>query len=332
MTAKTGTIMKKSGSLLIGILLPLAGQAQEASSVFNFLKQPASAHATALGGKAISVIEDDASLVFLNPALSSSVSGNTINLNFMTYMQGSKSGSASYIQTAGEVSTWGIMAQFSNYGNITETDEEGRENGTLSSLDMALSGVYSYLFNDYWAGGVTGKFIYSGLAGYQSLGLAVDLGLNYYNEETDFSFSAVASNAGGQIKAYNDQFERIPFDLSVGFTKGMAHAPIRISVTMNDLTRWNYKYYYNPEGKEKFGTMLFNHFSLGVDLLPSSSFYLSAGYNFRRATEMKEAGKSHGAGLSFGGGLLLERFKMGVAYAQYHVSTPTLVFNVSYQL
>lgn len=324
--------MKKTGCLLFGGLLSLAAQAQEASSVFNFLKQPASAHAMALGGPAISPIEDDASLVFLNPALSSAVSGNTINLNFMTFMQGSKNGSAAYIRTAGERNTWGVLAQFSNYGNITETDEEGNESGSLSTLDLALGGVYSYLFNDYWAGGVTGKFIYSSLAGYQSIGLAVDLGLNYYNEDADFSLSAVASNVGGQVKAYNDHFERIPFDLSVGFTKGMNHAPVRVTVTMNDLTRWNYKYYYNPEGKEKFGTMLLNHFSLGVDVVPSSSFYLSAGYNFRRASEMKEAGKSHGAGLSFGGGLNLQRFKLGVAYAQYHVSTPTLVFNVSYQL
>lgn len=324
--------MKKTGCLLVGIFLSLACQAQESSSVFNFLKQPASAHATALGGSVISAIEDDASLVFLNPALSSSVSSNTINLNFMTSMQDSKTGSASYIRAAGDFSTWGVMAQFSNYGNITETDENGNEQGTLSSLDLALSGVYSYLFNDHWAGGVTGKFIYSGLAGYQALGLAVDLGLNYYNEDTDFSLSAVASNLGGQVKAYNDQFERIPFDLSLGFSKGMNHAPVRISLTMNDLTRWNYKYYYNPEGKEKFGTMLLNHFSLGVDLLPSNSFYLSAGYNFRRASEMKEAGKSHAAGLSFGGGLTLSRFKLGVAYAQYHVSTPAFVFNASYQL
>lgn len=324
--------MKKTGCLIIAILCPLISWAQDASTVFNFLKQPASAHTTALGGKAISLIEDDASLIFMNPALSSSVSDNTINLNFMTYMQGSKNGSASYIRTAGERNTWGVMAQFCNYGNIKETNEEGIESGTLSSLDMMLGGVYSYLFNDYWAGGVTGKFIYSGLADYQSLGLAVDLGLNYYNEDADFSFSTVASNVGGQVKTYHDRFERIPFDLSVGFTKGMTHAPVRITVTMNDLTRWNYKYYYNPEGEEKFSTMLLNHFSLGVDILPSKSFYLSAGYNFRRAAEMKEAGKSHGAGLSFGGGLMLQRFKMGVAYAQYHVSTPTLVFNLSYQL
>ena len=60
------------------------------------------------------------------------------------------------------------------------------------------------------------------------------------------------------------------------------------------------------------------------------------GYNFRRADEMKisdsEGESSHGAGLSFGGGIMLERFKLSVAYGKYHVSSTSLNVNVSYQL
>jgi hypothetical protein len=41
---------------------------------------------------------------------------------------------------------------------------------------------------------------------------------------------------------------------------------------------------------------------------------------------------SHGAGLSFGGGLQLERFKLHVAYGKYHVSSTSLLFNLSYIL
>lgn len=324
--------MKKTGCFLIGILLGLSCQAQESFSVFNFLKQPASARATAIGGSAVSVIEDDASLVLLNPALSSSVSSNTINMNFMYLMQGTKTGSAAYIRETGEAGTWGVLAQFTGYGEITATNEEGVTEGNVSALDMALGGTYSYLLNERWSGGVTGKFIYSGLADYQSAGLAVDLGLNYFYEEKDLSISAVASNIGGQVKAYNDVFERLPFNLSVGFTKGMEHAPLRITFTLNDLTRWDNTYFYNPDGKNKFSTILLNHLSMGVEILPKENIYLAAGYSFRRGYEMKEAGKSHGAGLSFGGGLSLSRIKVGIAYAQYHVSTPSLVFNLSYQL
>lgn len=319
--------------LLFAILCTVAGlKAQESASVFNFLQLPMSAHSSALGGKNISLIDDDASLIFDNPALLSSVSHNTFNLNFLTYMQGSKAGSATFARAAGERGTWGTAARFVHYGSMKEVTENDEMLGTFSALDMALSGFYSYNFNAYWAGGASGQFIYSKYGDYSSVALAVDLGLNYFNEDLDLSLSAVAANLGGQLKAFGDTHERLPFDLRLGFTKGMFHAPLSFSVTMIDLTRWSSDYYYNPEKKSGFGRILTNHFVVGVDCTPSRYFYLSAGYNFRRAAELKAAGSSHGAGLSFGGGIHVSRFKLGLAYAKYHVSTPSLVFSAAFHL
>ena len=45
-----------------------------------------------------------------------------------------------------------------------------------------------------------------------------------------------------------------------------------------------------------------------------------------------EGSSAHGAGLSIGGGMQLERLKLHVAYAKYHVSASSLVVNVSYSL
>lgn len=313
-------------------LLTVRLKAQESSSVFNFLRLPTSAHATGLGGMNVSLIEDDATLIFNNPALLTSVSDRTLNLNFMTYMQGSKAGSAAFTRTTGERGAWAATAQFTNYGSMKETTANDEILGDFAALDMALNGLYSYNFNALWAGGVAGKFVYSKYGDYSSIALAVDLGLNYFDEELDLSVSAVAANLGGQVKAFGDTHERLPFDLRLGFTKGMFHAPLSFSVTMVDLTRWSADYFYNPEKKSSFGRILSNHFVVGVDCTPGRLFYLSAGYNFRRASELKAAGSSHGAGLSLGAGLNLTRFKFGVAYAKYHVSTPSLVFNASYHL
>ena len=41
--------------------------AQDTQTAYNFLRIPVSAHAKALGGENITVIEDDASLIFSNP-------------------------------------------------------------------------------------------------------------------------------------------------------------------------------------------------------------------------------------------------------------------------
>lgn len=300
--------------------------------MFNFLKLPVSSHAAALGGSVISLVDDDASLIFNNPALLSSIADKTLNLNFMTYMQGSKTGSAAFTRTAGERGSWATTMQFAGYGSMKETTPDNEVIGDFSALDMAVNGMYSYLFGDRWAGGVTGKMVYSKYGEFTSFAMAVDLGLNYYNEDRDLSFSVVASNLGGQLKTFGDHHEKMPFDLQAGFSIGMAHAPVRLSVTLTDITRWSKDYYYNPTKESSFGKVLFNHFAIGADILPIDRFYVSVGYNFRRANEMKAAGSSHGAGLSFGAGLHLTRFKLGVAYAKYHVSAPSLLFNVSYSL
>ena len=314
------------------MLLCQSARGQESTSVFNFLNLPTSAHTTALGGRNISLIEDDASLIFQNPALLASVSDNSLNLNFMTYMRGSKTGSASFSRIAGERGTWGVGVQFVGYGNMKETLETGEELGDVRALDMAISGMYSYSLSERWVGAATGKIIYSKYADYTSCGLAVDLGLNYYDEDHDFSVSAVAANLGGQVKAFGEDHERLPFNLQLGFTKSLGHAPIRFSVTMVDISRWSSKYYYHVSKKPKGGSILMNHFCVGVDIIPTKQFYVAAGFNFRRAYEMKAAGSSHAAGLSAGAGLNIKKFKLGLAYAKYHVSAPTLSVSLSYSL
>ena len=286
----------------------------------------------ALGGFNVSVPDDDGSLLFQNPALMSNVSDQAINLSFLTYIRGCKAGNASFVKAHRERGSWGAGAKFVGYGTMKETTVEGIEIGDFGALDLLLTGGYSYLLSQHWAGGVTGKFIYSKYAEFTSIGLAADIGLNYFDEEKDFSLSLVAANLGGQVKRFGDYHERLPFDLRVGFTKRLAEAPIRFSVTMVDLTRWSSTYFYNPDREEKFGKILMNHFVVGVDVLPTDILYVSAGFNFRRANEMKAAGSSHGAGLSFGAGVNVKKFKVGVAYAKYHVSAPSLMLTAQYAL
>ena len=100
------------------LLLPLKGVAQESQTAYNFLRLPVSARAAAVGGDGIALIEDDASLIFHNPALLSSVSDKQLALNFMTYMAGSTTASASFNRAVGERATWAVSGQFMNYGTM----------------------------------------------------------------------------------------------------------------------------------------------------------------------------------------------------------------------
>ncbi len=324
--------MKKTGFLL-GLLLAAGSraEAQETSSAYHFLQFPQSSHTTALGGANISAIDDDASAAMGNPALLSSVSDRTLALNFMTYAAGSKLVGATYVKAFGDRHTGAISANYMGYGSMDETDVNGNVIGSFSAKDMNIAVGYSYLLNDRWAGGASFKMIYSKYAEYSSFALAVDVGLNYYDVDNDFSASIALTNLGVQLKAFNDDHESVPYDLQLGFSKRMNHAPIRFSLTLTDLTRWKTSDYYVADGEElKTGKKLLNHVVVGVDVFPINALYLSMGYNFRRAYELKAAGSAHGAGLTAGGGVQLSRFRAGIAWARYHVAASSLHFDVSY--
>lgn len=296
--------------------------AQESETAYNFLRLPVSAHAAALGGDNVSITDDDASMAFHNPALLSGVADKTINLNFMTYMEGAKTASASFTKALRERATWFVGAQYIDYGEMKHTTSSGEILGNISAKDIMLCGALEYNLTNRLSGGITAKFITSDLAGYNSLAVGVDLGLNYYDYDHDLSISAVARNLGGQVKAYEDDFERMPIDVQLGVTKRILDSPIRLSLTMTRLNDWSSRFA--------------NHFVVGADIILSESIYIAGGYNFRRADEMKisdtEGSSSHGAALSFGAGLQLQRFKLQLAYGKYHVSASSININLSYGL
>ena len=132
-------------SLFVSLLLTMQTYAQESQTEYNFLRLPVSAHAAALGGDNITIIEDDPTLVFANPALLSSVSDKTLNLNFMTYMEGATTASASFNRNIKEKASVAVMAQYMDYGKMKETDQNNIQTGEFSAKDIALSGTFSYI-------------------------------------------------------------------------------------------------------------------------------------------------------------------------------------------
>lgn len=314
--------MKKGVLVATCLLMAATVRAQESQEVYSFLRLPVSAHAAALGGDNVSLTDDDPTLIFHNPALISGVTDKSLNLNFMTYMEGAKTASASFVRAVRERATWGVSAQYMDYGSMKETAADNTVTGTFAAKDIALAGSFAYLLGNNFSGGITARFVSSTIGSYSSAAVAVDLGVNYYNEANGWSLSAVAKNLGGQVQAYDEEFERIPLDLQVGVTKRLIGSPLRLSATLSRLNHWD-------QG-------LIKHLAVGADLMLGDQFYVAAGYNFRRSSEMKivddEGESSHGAGVSLGAGVQLQRFKLQVGYAKYHVSANSLLVNATYSL
>ena len=205
---------------------------------------------------------------------------------------------------------------------MKETTYDNQQTGTFSAKDFAVGGTFAYGLTEHINGGITAKMVASYIGQYNSIAAAVDLGLNYYNPDSEWSIAAVARNLGGQLTAYEDDFERMPLDLQFGITKRLIGSPLRFSATLVRLNDWQYGI-----GK---------HLVLGADLMLSNQFYVAAGYNAMRASEMKitagDEESSHGAALSLGAGMTLERLSLHVAYGKYHVSSSSLMINFSYIL
>lgn len=295
--------------------------AQEGKQGYQFLHIPVSAHSAALGGANISIVEDDASMMWTNAAMLTNVSDNSIVLGYNSYIRSSHLMSAGYTKAIGERGTWALGAQMLDYGKMDETDEHGTVHGTFSAKDMNFQTSYSYLLSDYWSGAIVAKVLLSNYADYSSTALGADLALNYFDEGHGFSFSVVGRNLGGEIKSLYDDGSKqtLPFDLAFGLSKDFANAPIRVSLTADDVTHWD-------------DVNFIQHFVLGADVLPSKNTWVAVGYNFRRAHEMKVANKSHWAGFCIGAGLSVKKFKVGVTYGKYHIAASSLLINAGISL
>lgn len=300
--------MKNIASITALLLLSLPLAAQESQTVYNFLRIPVSAHAAALGGENVSLIEDDASLALSNPALLSSVSHQTVSFGYMNYMSGTSMYTANYTHVLNDKATIGGAVHYLNYGSMAETDYNGLETGTFSPSDLTIEGLFSYTLANNIVGGIGAKFIYSKIGDYTSTAAAIDLGINYYNPEADFSASFAVKNLGGQLSAYDEEFEDLPIDIMLGVSQRIHNTPFRVHATFCDLNHWDYAF--------------LRHLNIGTDVILAPQFYLAVGYNLKRAHDMKiltadgDDDSSHGAGLTLGGGLLLDRFKLNIAYGK----------------
>ena len=306
--------------------------AQGGEYTFKFLRLPYSSHAAALGGDNISLIKDDLTLALHNPALLVNTSDKTISLTYMSYMGDCNVGGAAFNKRIGERSSLAAFARYVDYGTFEGYTDDNIYTGTFSAKDMDLTFTYSYLLGERWSGGVSGKLIYSKYETMYALGLGVDLGINYFNAEKDFSLSFTGKNLGGQVKAFEDEYESMPMDFQIGLTKGFAHAPIRLSALFYNLHRWNCDDFYNADGsKDNFGELLLKHFIIGADFLFGKNFNLTLGYNFRTSRELS-AKRNSLDGFSIGAGINVYKVKFNVSYSMMHTAAHSLLFNLSYSL
>lgn len=319
--------------------MPFGLHAQDGSTAYNFLNITSSARIYGLGGINVSLVNEDVSVIDQNPALLGPEMSGQIALNYMRYLGGSNFAGLRYTHSASDHGAWAASVQYFGYGSMKETDISGNIVGSFAPKDVAFSGTYSHDITDRLRGGATLKMLYSSYADYTAFAIATDLGINYYDAERDLSLSVVVANLGGQVKRFDQSYDRLPIDLRLGWTKSFGSLPIRFSITAWNLTKWNMPYYKvtsdangdqsDLEVKSSFGSNLFRHLVFAADFVPSEKFHIGIGYNYKTRTDMSTYSRSFLSGFSIGAGLKVKSFGIGVAFAQPHNGATTLLFNLS---
>ncbi|MEE0978554.1 MAG: type IX secretion system protein PorQ [Muribaculaceae bacterium] len=324
-------------TLLSLLLLPAAMIAQDGTTAYNFMNITSSARIFGLGGVNITTVEDNITTVDQNPGLLGPEMSNQIAVNYMRYVGESNFAGVTYSHAAGERGAWQASIQYFGYGSMTHTDETGAVLGDFSPQDLSFAAGYTRDLADKLRGGFKVKMLYSNYEQYNAMALATDLGINYYDPDKDLSLSFVVANLGGQIKKFNESYDRLPIDVRLGWAQSFGTLPIRFSVTAWNLTKWHLPYYHTgdgstddaPELKDSFSSNLFRHLVFGADFIPSDKFYVSLAYNNKTRTDMSTYSRSFLSGWSLGAGLNVKSFNVGMAFAQPHKSATTFMLNIT---
>ena len=312
---------------------------------YQFLNLVTSPRQAALGGKTITIYDEDVNQAHFNAATINADMDNHLALNYGRYFGEVSYGTASYAYTYDRhLQTFQVGVNYVNYGKFDGYDENGQATSQFTGSEVALSFGYAYnVPNSNLFLGASGKLISSTLESYSSLGGAVDIGAIYIDEANDVNWALVIRNIGTQFTTYNGVNEKLPLEIMVGVSQELENVPIRWHLTFENLQQWNISFT-NPnqaqtsldgtttQTQTSFLGNALRHTIFGVELFPKKSFNFRLGYNFRRAEELQVEEIRNFSGLSVGFGLKFNKLKLNYSYSRYTLAGNTSLFGLTINL
>lgn len=311
-------------------------------SVYQFLNLVTSPRQAALGGKTVTIYDEDVNQANFNPATINDLMDNHLAMNYGNYFGEVTYGTASYAYTFDRrIQTFQAGINYINYGKFQGTDETGNFTSEFTGSEIALSMGYSFMIPDIPIHfGTSAKFISSNLERYNSFGGAIDIGALFIDERNDVNWALVVRNIGTQFTSYSGVNEKLPMEVLIGVSQQVENVPIRWHLTLENLQQWNIAFS-NParavgsiDGgstpeKVSFFNNALRHVILGAELFPQKGFNLRVGYNFRRGEELSVLEQRTFAGMSFGFGLKFNNMKLNYSYSRYTMAGNTSLFGLT---
>ena len=299
---------------------------------FALLDLPFNARSTALGTDFITVKDQDVNLGVSNPSLYNSKMNRNVSVNQALLSAGINYGMFAYAHNIDSIYNLSGNIRYINYGQIIQRDEAGNEIGEMNPEEFIIGVGGSKQLDKRISIGTNVNFLYSELAGYSSLGFAVDFGGTYYHQEQNLLVTALIKNVGAQITKYtSDQREWLPVEMQLGLSYKVAHAPFRFSLLAHHLNVWDLTYFdvskatttnsltgeiqtiEPPSFFEKLG----RHFTYQCELLMTDNFHIRFAYDYHKRQELKLESRPGASGLSFGLGFIFKRINIDYGLSVY---------------
>ena len=320
-------------------------------ATYQFLNTVTAPKLAALSGTNISHLDPSLEMVYFNPSLLDSAQHNKqLDINYTNYLADINYGFSAY---AFQYKNWGTFlagAKFIHYGEFIEANIAGEITGDFSASETALFLSWSNYYKYNITYGASLKLVSSNFQQYNSFGVLVDGGVNWLANNKLTRAGFVMKNLGTQFITYSENnFEPMPFELQLGITTKLPHAPFQFSITAHNLQNPNF-WYESPndfssgdvfgtgveeeETSTPWGEVILRHFTFGTELILSDNFQLRAGYHHQRRSDLqlRNDSKAGMVGFSMGFGIKVKKFQFDYARSVFHLAGTTNHFGISVNL
>jgi len=285
-------------------------------------------------------------------------------LSYVDYFTDIKYTSAIYSTTYEGIGSFSGGIQYMHYGTFQEADVTGTITNEFNAEDVIINLGWGRKYipkintakgpialDSMFYIGANVKLIYSRYhLDYTSFGAAVDLAATYHNRDKNLTIAALVKNMGRQFKTYTyKNKEPIPFEVQLGISHKLKHAPFRLMANFENLQIWDLTYT-DPAAQTEnsldtavndsstlyvigrklggFGDKFMRHTLLGVEVIIAESFQIRFGYNYRRRKELALSTRKALTGFSIGVGVRISKFHISYARSSYHVAGATNHFTI----
>ncbi|MBP8065894.1 MAG: type IX secretion system protein PorQ [Flavobacterium sp.] len=338
-------MLKKLTSLIFLLACTLSYSQIGGKYTYQFLNLVTSPRQAALGGKTLTIYDQDVNQGIYNPATINAEMDNHLSLNYGSYFGEVSYGTGAYAYTWDRhVQTLHVGVNYVNYGSFEGYDEMGTKTSDFTGSEMALS--FGYAYNIPWTPVYVGanlKLISSTLESYQSFGAAADFGALYIDDKNDINIAVAVRNVGTQITTYAGEREKLPLEVMAGISQELENVPLRWHLTLENLQQWKIAFSNpnraeqtidGPAKEEKVGFVnnALRHVILGAELFPKKAFNVRLSYNFRRGEELRIVDQRNFSGISAGFGLRFNKVKFDYSYSRYTIAANMSLFGLTLNL